>query len=353
MMANGRRLQLAIGAGPAAAALRARAWPLLFFLLASCSESRGARASLVVYAAVDRETAEPVIAAYERASGVDLRVVFDSESAKTAALAARLELEQERPRADVWWSGESLFTCLLEAKGCFAPLELERGEEREPDLKGDAWIGFGGRLRVLVYRTDLWPAELPLPNSVHDLARPELHGRCVLAKPTVGTAATHAAWLAAQPQRRELLHALEANAAMFVASNSAVVRAVAKGQALLGLTDSDDALIACADEPRLRFAIPDQEAGGMGVMWSASSAAVVAGCAEPRRARAFVAWLASAEGESVLARTASRNLPFALEASSPLEFPAMRELHLARVDYARLSADWEGTRAFLVELFGR
>ena len=35
----------------------------------------------------------------------------------------------------------------------------------------------------------------------------------------------HAAWLAAEPLRRELLHALEANAAMFVASNSAVVRA--------------------------------------------------------------------------------------------------------------------------------
>lgn len=318
-------------------------------VLAACSGDD--ERTIVVYAAVDRRTAVPVIEAFQARTGITVRAVFDSEAAKTVALARRLERERSAPRADVWWSGESLYTALLERAGCFAPLPAGTGDERAVDVRGPTWIGFSGRLRVLVYRKDLWASDDELPARVSDLAHGSLRGRCVMARPTVGTSATHAAWLLRTDAGRTLLRRVRDNEIKLVDGNAHVVRAVAKGQALLGLTDTDDVLVARAEEPRLRMVVPDQGAGESGAVLLPSSAAAISGARNADAAAAFVRFVSGREGERLLARGPAGHLPFGRGVAAPAGLPALGTLSLARLDVSGLVVRWTETRSELERLF--
>ena len=307
-------------------------------------------AQLRVYVAVDRTAAEQVLAEFTRQTGISIEPVFDTEAAKTAGLARRLELERDKPWGDVWWSGESLYTALLAQKGLFADLAADTPQAARKH-GGAQWTGFSARLRVLAWHAKHWPEGMPEPTSLNDFLDPRLKGRCAMAKPVLGTTATHAAWLAGSEEGRALLRGARENGLMLVISNSAVVRALAVGDAWLGLTDSDDALILQKQYPGLRFVIPDQAEGATGAVFTPASAAIVKGCARPGPAARFVQWLASRAGEDAMAKSAMRFMPIASDAPVPEELPAKEGLRLARLDHTALARDWESTLAFVRELF--
>ncbi len=184
------------------------------------------RPEVVVYAAQDRVFAEPILAEFERTEGVKVRALYDSEATKTVGLANRLIAESARPQADVWWSNEEMRTRQLAERGI-----LERG-----------WKTFGARQRVFVVRTNAevaWGGEPRLAA----LTNAALRGRVAIAYPVFGATTTHflalrqrwgeAAW-------QEWCRALAANRPLVVDGNSVVVRLVGRGDAVVGLTDSDD-----------------------------------------------------------------------------------------------------------------
>lgn len=225
----------------------------LVFVLASC---RFPADAVVVYCAQDQVYAETVLGDFARQTGLKVRVVFDSEAVKTVGLANRLLAEQANPQADVFWGNEELRTRQLAARGVF----------RETN----GWRAFGYRSRRLVintnfiapvgggrrdgpghHRPEAPPAALETgprprlspPASLLELTNARWQGKVALAYPLFGTTATHflalrqhwgdARWLA-------WCRALQANQPFVVDGNSVVVRLVGKGEAWIGLTDSDD-----------------------------------------------------------------------------------------------------------------
>jgi iron(III) transport system substrate-binding protein len=154
--------------------------------------------------------------------------VFDSEAVKTVAIANRLLAERGHPQCDVFWGNEELRTRQLAAEGVF----------RETN----AWTAVGFRSRRLVINTNrMTLAEAP--KSLLELTNAAWRGQMAMAYPLFGTTATHllalrhrwgdAAWVA-------WCRALQANHPFVVDGNSVVVQFVARGQARIGLTDSDD-----------------------------------------------------------------------------------------------------------------
>jgi iron(III) transport system substrate-binding protein len=196
------------------------------FLLTACSPSD--RAEVVVYAAQDQVYAEPILQEFSRQTGIRVRPVFDSEAVKTVGLANRLLAERTRPQADVFWGNEELRTRQLAAQGVF---ESSRGV-----------ASFGFRTRRLIVNTNLLPLA-QAPRSLVELTNPIWRGKVALAYPMFGTTATHflvlrqhwgaARWAA-------WCRALQANQPFLVDGNSVVVQFVGRGEALVGLTDSDD-----------------------------------------------------------------------------------------------------------------
>jgi iron(III) transport system substrate-binding protein len=68
--------------------------------------SRQSDQEVVVYTSVDQVFSEPIFRAFEQSSGIRVRAVFDTEETKCTGVLNRLISEADRPRADVFWSGD-------------------------------------------------------------------------------------------------------------------------------------------------------------------------------------------------------------------------------------------------------
>ncbi len=78
------------------------------FLL-SCRKSPGDNArEVVLYCSVDQAIAEPIIAEFEKQTGIKVLSRFDTEAGKTVGLVQRIRAEAASPVADVFWSPRSI-----------------------------------------------------------------------------------------------------------------------------------------------------------------------------------------------------------------------------------------------------
>ena len=207
---------------------------------------------VIVYAAQDQVYAEPILRAFEKETGIKVKAVYDSEAVKTVGLANRLLAERGHPQCDVFWGNEEMRTRQLAAS-------RNGGIFRETN----GWAGFGYRSRRVVINTNfvqsvvsrqlsvaratdhglLTAGKLQPPRLLLELTNAQWRGKIALAFPQFGTTATHfhalkqhwgeAAWLA-------WCRALAANQPFIVDGNSVVVKFVGRGEAWIGLTDSDD-----------------------------------------------------------------------------------------------------------------
>ena len=200
-----------------------------------------------VYTAQDQVYAEPILREFEQTTaGIKVNAIYDSEAVKTVGLANRLLAERDHPQCDVFWGNEEMRTRQLAAQNVF----------RETN----GWSAFGYRSRRIVLNTnfvserrallgtvnkpvDSGRAMLGAPASLLELTNEAWRGKVALAFPQFGTTATHfhtlkqlwgeTAWLA-------WCRALAANQPFIVDGNSVVVKFVSRGEAWIGLTDSDD-----------------------------------------------------------------------------------------------------------------
>jgi iron(III) transport system substrate-binding protein len=251
--------------------------------LAGCG--RDPAREVVAYIAQDQVFAEPLLAEFTRQTGIRVRAVFDSEAVKTVGLANRLLAEQARPLADVFWGNEELRTRQLAARGVW----------REPH----GWAAFGHRSRRVVVNTNhidlpgtalgAASGRLPAPASLFELTNTTWRGRVALAYPLFGTTATH--FLALRQywgaERWEAwCRALAANQPLVVDGNSVVAKLVAKGEAWVGLTDSDD-IQAVQREGAPVAALPWNDE----TLLIPNTVAVVRGAPHPEAADELFAWL--------------------------------------------------------------
>jgi len=182
---------------------------------------------VVVYTSQDQVYAEPIFREFTRQSGIEVRPVFDTESAKTVGLANRLRLEQKNPQCDLFWSNEELHARLLAQEGV---------------LSSNGWRTLGYRTRRIVINTNQLTAA-QAPRSLAELTNESWRGRVTLAYPLFGTTGLHfhalrQAW--GEGAWRQWCEGLVRNGTRIVDGNSLVVKLVGSGEAALGLTDSDD-----------------------------------------------------------------------------------------------------------------
>ncbi len=183
---------------------------------------------VVLYCAQDQVFAEPILANFTKQTGIQVKPVFDSEAVKTVGLANRLLAEREHPVCDVFWGNEEFRARQLAAAGVF----------RETN----GWAFFGQRSRRLVVNTNRL-AMVDYPSSLMELTNSRWRGKLSLAFPLFGTTSTHLNALRLHWGESNWLvwcRALAANQPFIEEGNSHVVQRVARGEALVGLTDSDD-----------------------------------------------------------------------------------------------------------------
>jgi iron(III) transport system substrate-binding protein len=210
-------------------------------------------------------------------------------------LANRLIAERNQPQCDVFWGNEELRTRQL---------------IREGVLASNDWSAFGFRSRRIVINTNL-VATGEYPRSLTDLTNAAWRGKVALGYPLFGTTATHFAALRqlwGPAVWEQWCRGLVANAALVVDGNSVTVRLVAKGEAAIGLTDSDD-IIAKQREGAPIIALPIDPY----TLLIPNTAAMTVNAPHGEAGRRLVAYLRS---EAVLARLRAAG---ALEGIHPSE----------------------------------
>ena len=217
---------------------------LLIALLVAdgCSESSSASLGVVVYTSVDEVFARPVVERFQDETGIRVRLVPDTEETKSTGLLNRLILEKDRPRADVFWSGDPLRAAILKEKGVAAPYRSAQstGPPQRFSDPGDHWTGFSARSRVLIYNRDL-VLEGAEPKSVMDLLDKRHQDKTCMANPLFGTTSMHAAALFAvlgEDQAKQFFAGFIDNGGKILSSNGEVRRRVAAGEFAFGITDT-------------------------------------------------------------------------------------------------------------------
>lgn len=197
-------------------------WLVVVSVLPGCTQAP----DVVLYCAQDQMFAEPILEAFTRETGLKVEAVFDSEAVKSVGLANRILSEQKHPVADVFWGNEEFQTRRLAAAGVFRAT--------------NGWVAFGRRSRRLVVGSD----RAPLASTAFtSLTNAEWRGKISLAAPWFGSTLSHFLALRAEwgdVRWRQWCRGLAANRPFLEEGNSQVVKRVARGEAWIGLTDSDD-----------------------------------------------------------------------------------------------------------------
>ncbi len=277
-----------------------------------CEKDGGAAGeSPLLYCSVDTEFAREVLAEYERRTGVKVRVIFDTEAAKTTGLVQRILDEEGQTGADLFWSNEIFNTILLSRRGRLAAYVSPAAADIPEAYKcaEGTWTAFGMRARVVAFDSAVTPRE-SLPTTWEAYAAPEWASKLAIANPLFGTTRGHAAAAFAlwgEERGRAFLERVRAGGAAVLDSNSATVRAVLSGNRAICFTDTDDVIVARKQRPTLDMIYPDLGDGGTVLI--PNSVAIVKGGAHRREAERLYDFLASAEVERMLARSDSANIP--------------------------------------------
>ncbi len=281
---------------------------------------------VIAYVAQDQVYAEPIFHDFEKQTGIKVRAVYDNEAVKTVGLANRLLSERSHPQCDVFWGNEEMRTRQLAAQNVF------RGT--------NGWSAFGYRSRRLVINTNRLSVA-SAPRSLLDLTNEAWRGKVALAYPQFGTTATHfhalrqswgeAAW-------ESWCRSLAANKPLLVDGNSMVVKMVGNGEALIGLTDSDD----IADGQREGMPVEAAPISGEALLIP-NTVALVRGAPHPENAERLFTFLQKPEVTAQLV------------AASALESGTMDEKRNATlsVNWNSLLHDLEPTTAKLNRIFLR
>lgn len=346
-------------------------WCLVLFMatLAGCnSGNKTAQTSaslpsptsnrVVLYCSVDEVYAKPIIKKLEAQAGLRIDALFDTEAAKTAGLANRIRAERDRPRGDVFWNSALLQTLLLAREGLLQPYQSPSARDIPKQFKDPrgAWTALGTRERLIVCHATVPDA----PRSLQDLISPRFKNKVGISNPQFGSAADWVAALATRwgvAKTLNYFRALKKNGVRVLPGNSVVADKVARGELIVGVTDSDDALAQIGKDP-MRFYIADtRRQPQLDAVVVPGSVAMLKGAPHAQAARRLVDALLKVETETQLA--------FAMRGVTPLrgEFPTMRTAKptlkvnpatdpriRAPDDTARWPAAWDKVREPLAEI---
>lgn len=312
---------------------RRRAITLVILLIGAasqtaCSSHRDSSRTLTLYSGQDEATTALVVNAFERRTGIHVRVRSDDE----AVLANDLARPGKPDAADVFYSENTPTLRLLELDHLLAPVARSTMAKVDPRWTATAgdWVGVSARVSVIAYNTGkLGPGELP--TSAMDLRSREWKGRIGIAPGDTDFQSVVASIFRTHGEERTLewLDGIKANAGSYVYSDNRVLAdAINRGQVELGLINQHSWFRerAKVGPAHMRSAVAFLRPHDAGYHLDISGAAVLRSSHAPAAAQKLVAFLVSRAGAEILARSNSYEYPLGSNAKPPKALPEFNGL---------------------------
>ena len=277
----------------------------------------------------------------------------DTEETKSTGLLNRLIAEKERPRADVFWSGDPVRAAVLKRRGVGAVPLARGGGAAAPLFRPARALDrlLGSRPRPDPTTATKSPRNEPRPPSW--TSEPRLRGRAASRTPSSAPPAMHAAALFAVWERSGQRRSSP------VSPPTATDRSPWRGpppSRERRMRGGDHRYRRCQRGPPegkpIGIVFPD--AGGMGTLLIPNAVVLIAGAPHPEAARRFIDFLLAPETEKALAESEAAQIPVRSGLAPPAGMPALADLKPMEVSYGQLAVLLEGlTRGFLKEWVDR
>ena len=272
--------------------------------LSACgSQADSSGTTITLYNGQHEQTADNLISAFEKKTGITVVVRSDDED----VLADQIAAEGSKSPADVFFTENSPPLESLQAKGLLSRVDsatLARTPSKYNSPQGD-WVGVSARVSVIIYNPSLISAS-QLPTHVAQLADPQYKGKLALApgetdfQPIVtdyerayGTAAT-LTWL----------KKISANAAGHIyPDNETIADEVNRGAAAFGVVNQYYwyRMRAEIGSGNIHSKITYFASGDPGYVIDVSGAAVLKSSKHQAASQKFLAFLVSKQGQEILA----------------------------------------------------
>jgi iron(III) transport system substrate-binding protein len=286
--------------------------------LSACGGSASGPDTLVLYNGQHEQTAENLIAAFERKTGIQVVTRDDDED----VLADQIATEGSNSPADVIFTENSPPLEALQQKGLLAkvdPSTLAATPSRFNSPVGD-WVGVSARVSVIIYNPSLISAS-QLPTHVSQLADPQYSGKLALAPQETDFQPIVTAYLRQYGNAATLtwLKKIYANASGHIyEANEDIADEVNRGAAAFGVVNQYywyrmRAEIGASNvHSKITYFAP----GDPGYVLDVSGAAILKSSKHQAAAQKFLAFLVSKQGQEIIA-----NPGFGLNQSLSFEYP--------------------------------
>ncbi|MDH3607039.1 MAG: iron ABC transporter substrate-binding protein [Acidimicrobiia bacterium] len=310
--------------------------------MAACG---GAGDPLTVYSGRSEELIGPLLEDFTEDTGIPVEVRYGG----SADLALLIDQEGERSPADVFISQSPGAIGFLAEREHLAPIAAETLELVEPSFRNadGRWIGLSGRVRVLVYNTDLVDAA-ELPASVFELTDPAYEGRVALAPANGSFQDFVTAMRQVQGDDATLgwLEGMAANNSPEYANNSSIVQAVARGEAPMGLVNHYYNFRALAEDPGLpsqNHYFAGEDLGGLVIV---TAAGILHASTSQDDANTLLEYLLGESAQQFLSEE-TFEYPLAMGATPWEGLPPLNDIGGATLDFDSLGGGLERTKELI------
>ena len=273
--------------------------------------SAGSAQTITLYNGQHEQTTQALVTAFERQTGIKVKVRSDSE----AVLTAQILQEGSRSPADVIYTENSPPLTRLADQHLLAPAEASTlaSVPARYDSPADDWAGVSARVTVLVYNTRAL-SQTQLPASAMDLANPKWKGKFGFAPSETDLQPVITSITRAHGRTAALawLRGLKANAGSNVyPDNETVIAKINSGQIQVALINNYYwyRLRLQLGAAAIHSAVAHLAPGDSGYVLDVSGAGVLASSQHKAAAQKFLAFLVSAQGQGIIAHSDSYEYP--------------------------------------------
>jgi iron(III) transport system substrate-binding protein len=310
------------------------------------STSVWAQGELVLYCTVQEEWCRPMVAAFEKATGI--KVLMTRKS--SGEFYAQLKAEAANPKGDIWWGGTGDPHLQAAEEGLTEPYKSPRMAELQ-DWAVKQWeaskgrtVGvYAGALGYSFNTAELAKRKLAEPKCWADLTKPEFKDDIQVANPnSSGTSYTMLATLVqimGEQKAFDFMKAMHKNVNQYTKSGAAPARAAATGESLIGITFQHDAVTQAVGGAPVKIVSPCEGTG-----YEIGSMSIVKGGKNPKEARMWYDWALTAEAQSIGAEVKNFQIPSNRNAKVSPHSPRIEQVKVIDYDFAKYGSSAERKR---------
>ena len=310
------------------------------------SSSAFAANELVVYCSVQEEWCRPMVAVFEKTTGIKVSMTRKS----SGEFYAEVKAEAANPKGDIWWGGTGDPHLQAAEEGLTQPYkspmlpQLQDWAVRQAEQSGYRTVGiYSGALGFSYNKPALEKKGIPAPKCWADLIKPAFKGEIQVADPnSSGTSYTMLATmvqLLGEDKAFEYMKALHRNVNQYTKSGAAPARAAAVGESIVGITFMHDGVTHAVAGAPLVVVAPCEGTG-----YEIGSMSIIKGARNLENAKKWYDFALGAQIQILGANAKSFQVPSNKSAVTPPEAPKLKEIKLIDYDFKKYGSTAERTR---------